>query len=247
MISVIIPTHNRPLFLQRAIKSVMKQISINEIIIVDDSTDFNKKKNKKIIQNNFYIKYFPINSKGASYSRNFGAKHATGKYLAFLDDDDYWLNGYLESCYSLAEENKLDLVLTGFLEEKKGLITKEKMPPSNLTKNDFLIKNPGIRGSNLFISKNMYTIINGFDENLASHNDLDLGYRIFCDANLKYKCNENFLVVFNNHAGERLSTPGSYLIKAGLEEFWKRYENIMTREQQQKYIEKANLFWKIEL
>ena len=246
MISVIIPTHNRPLFLQRALKSVLQQMFINEIIIVDDSTASNKKKNQQLL-GQYLIKYVSVESKGASFSRNIGAVHAKGKYLAFLDDDDYWLGSYLENCYNLAEENKSDIVLTGFLEEKEGLITNEKMPPPDLTKNDFLIKNPGLRGSNLFISKKMYAIINGFDENLASHNDLDLGYRIFRYLKLKYKCNEKYLVVFNNHEGKRLSTLGSYPKKLGLQGFWGKYENIMTKEQRIKYREKANLFWKIEL
>lgn len=247
MISVIIPTHNRPLFLERAISSVMKQIDINEIIIVDDSTDFNKKENKQIIQNNFSIRYFPINCKGASYSRNFGAKHATGKYLAFLDDDDYWLDGYLESCYQLAEENISDIVLTGFLEEKNGIVTKEKMPPSFLTKNDFLVKNPGIRGSNLFIAKQLFSQVNGFDENLASHNDLDLGYRLFDTKSLSYSNNSKHLVVFNNDNRPRLSSINCEQKNSGIINFYNKYSDRMSVEMKTKFLCRASSFWNVEI
>ncbi len=103
LVSVIIPTFNRFMFLLNAIDSVKKQTYPNiEIIVINDMStqqeyytfDFSK----------LNIKYFTleIGSKNkfghgcAAYVRNFGIEKATGDYIAFLDDDDIWLPNKLE-------------------------------------------------------------------------------------------------------------------------------------------------------
>lgn len=97
LISVIITTFNRSELLDRAIKSVQIQTYANiEIIIIDDkSTDSSildklnewQKKSK-------YPLTFYINEKnsGPSVSRKKGIENASGEYLVFMDDDDYYVN-----------------------------------------------------------------------------------------------------------------------------------------------------------
>ena len=97
-VSVVIPTFNRFKSLLRAIGSVKKQTYDNiEIIVVNDRST----------QREYYEYDFPGVTivhldKGAierhgrpmpgCYPRNVGLKIATGKYIAFLDDDDLWLS-----------------------------------------------------------------------------------------------------------------------------------------------------------
>ena len=90
LISIVIPTYNRSLFLERSIKSIINQTYQNwEIIVIDnnstDDTDLvlEKYKEKKIL-----IK--KINNEGIiAKSRNLGIKLAKGEYIAFLDSDDW--------------------------------------------------------------------------------------------------------------------------------------------------------------
>lgn len=247
MVSVIIPTHNRPFFLRRAILSVINQSVVFEIIVIDDSSSRCKNKNVEIIKRFPSINYFSIDTKGVSYSRNFGASQAKSKYIAFLDDDDYWLKDYLESCLELAETKFSNLILTGFLEERNGILTEEKIPFPTLVKNDFFIKNPGIRGSNIFILRELFFQVKGFDENLPSHNDLDFGFRLFDSNNILYTNNPRYLVVFNNDKRQRLSSLNKPNKINGIIKFYNKYQNIMSIDDRRKFIKRAYDFWNVDL
>lgn len=94
-ISVIIPTYNREVTLERAIKSVLAQTHRNfELIVIDDgSTD-----NTSLIidKYNRKIRYFSKLHAGVSSARNLGLEKSEGTWVSFLDSDDYWLPGKLE-------------------------------------------------------------------------------------------------------------------------------------------------------
>jgi glycosyltransferase involved in cell wall biosynthesis len=94
-VSIVIPTYNRMDLLLRAIKSVFNQtFSDYEIIIINDaSTDGTKKYLDELAKNDLRIKiihheknYYP----DISRTLNEGLNLARGKYIARLDDDDYW-------------------------------------------------------------------------------------------------------------------------------------------------------------
>jgi len=100
LVSVILPTFNARRFLSRSILSVLNQSYTNiELIIIDDSSvDSSLKLIKKFAIKDKRIKYFRTkkNSGSASVPKNLGISKATGKYLAFLDADDYWMLDKLE-------------------------------------------------------------------------------------------------------------------------------------------------------
>ena len=100
LVSVILPTFNARRFLSRSILSVLNQTYRNiELIIVDDcSRDGSLKLIKKFAIKDKRIKYFRTqkNSGSASVPKNLGISKANGKYLAFLDADDYWMLHKLE-------------------------------------------------------------------------------------------------------------------------------------------------------
>ncbi len=101
LVSIIIPTYRRKKGLIKAISSAVKQTYSNiEIIIIDDNDDDNYSKIIKKIINNFKderIKYFKNNSNlGSALSRNKGITLSKGNYVAFLDDDDEYLENSIE-------------------------------------------------------------------------------------------------------------------------------------------------------
>jgi teichuronic acid biosynthesis glycosyltransferase TuaG len=100
LVSVILPTFNASRFLSRTILSVLNQSYRNiELIIVDDcSKDQSLKLIKKFAIKDKRIKYFKTqkNSGSASVPKNLGISKASGKYLAFIDADDYWMLDKLE-------------------------------------------------------------------------------------------------------------------------------------------------------
>lgn len=112
-VSAIITTHNRLALLKRAINSVFSQTyKPLELIVVDDSSTDGTK--EYCTNKHFTYLYIPKEeSKGGNYARNLGIKAATGEYIAFLDDDDYWLPEKVEKQIKLIEEKRCELVYCG--------------------------------------------------------------------------------------------------------------------------------------
>ena len=111
LISVIIPTYKRIDTLERALDSVFNQTYTNiELIVVDDNAKFpeTREKVEKIIEKyNGKIKLIKNKDNlGGGLSRNEGIKVASGKYIAFLDDDDEYYPEKLEKQYSLLKEKE---------------------------------------------------------------------------------------------------------------------------------------------
>lgn len=92
-ISIVIPCYNVEKYVEKCIKSIMNQTySDLEVIVIDDkSTDGTYDvllKLKKEYNDRFILLQNEKNG-GLAYTRNFGVKKATGKYIGFIDSDDY--------------------------------------------------------------------------------------------------------------------------------------------------------------
>ncbi len=87
VLSTVIPTYNAARYLSAAIASVREQGVTTQIIVVDDgSTD----DTPAIVQAMTDVIYVRQPRRGTATARNRGVREATGRYLAFLDADDYW-------------------------------------------------------------------------------------------------------------------------------------------------------------
>jgi glycosyltransferase involved in cell wall biosynthesis len=101
LVSVIIPAYNSIATIHRSLTSVLGQ-SLNdfEVIVVDDgSTDATLEAIKGIVD--IRVKYFRQSNQGVSSARNKGIANASGRFIAFLDADDYWLPDKLEKQVAL--------------------------------------------------------------------------------------------------------------------------------------------------
>lgn len=107
LISVIIPVHNSDKYLNECLDSIINQTYENlEIIVIDDSsTD----KSKEIILNyansDKRILYFYKEFKSAGKTRNFGIDVAKGKYISFIDSDDYIDVTMIEKLHAAIKKN----------------------------------------------------------------------------------------------------------------------------------------------
>lgn len=113
-ISVIIPCYNtkREWFIT-CIKSIINQSFHNfEIIIVDDgSADDYRNAYQEICSLDSRIQVYYKDNGGVSAARNFGVKHAKGKYIVFVDSDDFLVPRFLEEAHEVIRTEEADVVL----------------------------------------------------------------------------------------------------------------------------------------
>jgi len=107
-VSIIIPTLDRPLLLEAAIRSVLLQTRpVDEIIVVDDgSTRENLEANRELAALSPSIRFESLGGRrGVSAARNRGLEMATGDAVVFLDDDDLLLPGMVEAGVGVLEKD----------------------------------------------------------------------------------------------------------------------------------------------
>lgn len=122
-VSIIIPCYNVEKYLDRCMRSVLNQTLTNiEIILVDDgSPDQVPIMCDKYAQHDIRIKVVHKKNGGLGFARNSGLEIATGKYIAFLDSDDYVSNDMYQHLYDEAVNINADAVFCNFyVEESNG-------------------------------------------------------------------------------------------------------------------------------
>lgn len=88
--SIIIPTHNRPILLRRALDSALLAVSgDDEILVIDDGSNVSYE-DVLLSYTDPRLRYFKITAAGVSAARNHGMEQASYDFIAFLDDDDEW-------------------------------------------------------------------------------------------------------------------------------------------------------------
>lgn len=137
-ISIIVPIYNASKYLKKCLDSLVNQTKkeLEFILVNDGSTD----DSESIIESykDDRIKYFKRSNHGIGKTRNFGISKSTGKYIMFLDSDDYLKTDACEVLYKKIEKEKLDLVVCDFYRVNSNVL-EEKI---NDFKNTFLKDNP---------------------------------------------------------------------------------------------------------
>src|SRR5690554_3245049 len=93
LVSIIIPTFNRPKKLQRCLQTVLEQTYFHlEVFVIDDASsevfEYKEDARVQVLRN--------AENLGPGPSRNRGLDHARGAFIVFLDSDDYWETNFLE-------------------------------------------------------------------------------------------------------------------------------------------------------
>ncbi len=210
LISCLITTHNRLGDLKRAVNSVVKQSYEKiELIIVNDFSNDGTKEWINNLQLN--IPLIVVNNKallGGNVSRNIGIKRSSGKYVAFLDDDDVWYEDKLSLQYDIFKNNKsVGVVYCGLnrvvddksikkvipKKEYKGCL-KEKIFETIITTT-----------STLIIEREMLEMVNYFDENLKFWQEYDLLIRLAQITNFDFVNQVLIDLQVNTNDKQRLS------------------------------------------
>lgn len=229
IVSVLIPTYKSNDTLIRAIDSVLSQsYPAVEVIVVDDNNPNTKERNctevlmQKYIDNP-KVKYIKHDkNKNGSAARNTAFSNSSGAYIAFLDDDDYFLPDkllyqvdYLKSnpdhggCYCWRKQLGKDVCGTFEGDLSYEILSLDFTPYTSC----------------VMIRRECFLRLNGFDESYYRHQDFEFLLRYF----------ESFTMGFVPYVGTIISTNGVNNIPQGnklvdiKELFFTQFEDTITR------------------
>lgn len=202
--SVVIATHNRPELFYHAARSALTQMSVDsELICIDDGDvpvlsvleNLTREFPRKV------VKYFKNTArKGPSGARNFGVDVASGEYIFFLDDDDVFNDGYIESCIQVIRENP-DILFgftnpyiandRSFCERFDGALIDKVQ--GHLWRYIFGM------GCGFWIKKSTYTNLGGLDVSLMVAEDQDLAIRLYLNRLTGVVIGRGGVIVYRQH------------------------------------------------
>ena len=165
-------------------------------------------------------------------------------FVAILDDDDRWDRRYLLNCAMFANDVGCDMVVSGLIriDEDNPEGYRQKIPDS-LSVHDFLIGNPGVQGSNLFVRAGLLKSIGGFSEELVSTTDRDVCIKLLSN-DVHYDILYNHMVHHDCLSREdRLSTSGGRRKSEGLNSFYRKYVHMMDESEKKAFRERAFLLF----
>lgn len=115
LISIVVPVYNVEEYIVECIESVLQQTYKNwELLLIDDgSTDDSGEICENYSQRDERIRVFHKQNGGQSTARNYGLDRIKGKYLIFLDSDDYWNKNALSELYAMVQKYDSKIVCMG--------------------------------------------------------------------------------------------------------------------------------------
>jgi len=240
-ISIIIPAYNRAWIIKEAIDSVLAQNFYDfELIVVDDGSSDNTLEILSSYRNK--IKVIKQINRGVSAARNKGILSSSGDYIAFLDSDDIWLPGKLETQFEFFKNNPEALICQT---EEIWIKNGKRMNPGKRHKKvsgmffekslELCLVSP----SAVMMKRSLFDLVGLFDESLLACEDYDLWLRV----NHKYPVFliDTPLIVKRGGHDDQLSGMHS-LDKYRIQSIHKLLEsNILTKDQQRAAI---NIFKK---
>ncbi len=241
-VSVIIPTHNRPEMLKRALLSVLAQSYRDlEVIVVDDGLT---ERADQVVASfaDARTRYIPHeHEKGGGAARNTGIKVASGEFIAFLDDDDEWMPDKLTiqmaSFGDTSPEVGFCFCAVENMYDSRSEVT--KVPEGiadyhNLALDSFKV----FLTVTLIIKKSVFEVAGVFDEKFPSHQESDLMIRV-TESFKGLGINQALVKVDMKSGRERTGSKASRRI-AGREMLLAKHYNKFIVESQ---ILASHLFW----
>ena len=168
-------------------------------------------------------------------------------YLALLDDDDWWDERYLEHCVATVTTSDTDLAVAGIQRYDVDHPEGRKLSiPKSLEIDDFLVGNPNLQGSNLFVRLSCFLRTGGFDEQLQSTTDRDFCIRLFESCEVRWSRIDTHLVHHNARSEGRLSDRGGTRKEAGLRAFADKHLIRMSADQRSQFRERSKRLFEID-
>jgi UDPglucose 6-dehydrogenase len=246
VIITIIPTHNRPALLDRALSSVSSQKKIPDIVyIVIDDDDPSYVVVEKIVARsgrtisaNLIKNTRSRNLSGAVNTALERAEHdypdTSNVFVSILDDDDWWDRSYLANTSKYAMETGADWIISGLIRHDDATQAGTMQPiPAKITPNMFFYTNPNVQGSNLFVRLSNLVAISGFDENLVSTTDRDVCIRLLDTGSVPATLNNHLTHHDADPLRDRLSSVGSRKKCQGLQYFYDKYAERMSQTERE--------------
>jgi len=183
LVSVVIPTFNRPALLQRAITSVLAQTwSEFEIIVVDDASTEPIQQALNSLPPVIISVHTHSQCRGAAAARNTGIRASKGEFIAFLDDDDQWLPGKLEAQINKFKNVSAEtgLVYCGYviISDRTGTVVATRIPTEPPIGYIELLRSTVFPTSVPLIRKRCFEEVGLFDEALPGTQDRDMWLRL---------------------------------------------------------------------
>lgn len=210
-IAAIIPTFNRPKLLEIALKSVYRQtIPCDEVIVVDDTTNEDVLKENLRIVKNFTNVIYIINhsiTRGACHCRNIGIHASTSEWLAFLDDDDEWLDNKNEIQIKKILNCRQDIGLVYgqiiYKNTSGSTWKKAKKEFSGKIHKQMLISDKINGTPTWLVKREILDKVGYFDETLSARQDWDLATRLSKESIIEYV--SEYLLIVLLHENARIS------------------------------------------
>lgn len=189
LVTIVIPTYKRPVFLQRAINSCLNQSYDNlEIIVVDDNNpDTEYRKETESLMEGYidrpnikYIKH-PHNKNGSA-ARNTGWRASSGDYITFLDDDDEISPTKIEKQINCLESLPVDYgaCYTAYLiNMPNGKVQHSVTSDEGDVSIKALMRTLYLgSGSNLLLRTSVVAEVDGYDESFKRNQDIEFMARV---------------------------------------------------------------------
>ena len=222
LVSIIIPIHNTEQYLEQCLSSVINQTfkDIEIIIINGCSTDNSYSIINKFKQNDSRIIIINLTTDiGIGIVRNKGLEIARGKYITFVDSDDWVKPNYIEFLYNTIEKSNVDFVsaehtiydnvTSTFSENKKPLLFYKQYNFHN-----FIIDNEDIKKRVLLDTPSIYIWEKIFKKNFLLSNNIYFKTKFFEDNLFTWEAIANaksFLFVKDSIYYYRINRPGSFV------------------------------------
>ena len=200
-VSIIVPIYNTGKYLKKCIDSLLSQTEKNiEVILVNDGSTDNSEDIIKEYKDK-RIRYISKPNEGIGKTRNRGIKEAKGKYLMFIDSDDYISSNCVEVMLSMATSNNADIVISNFYKDYDGKLENVNYPffkPSSLKDNPDIMNMINLGPCNkLYLTELVKS--NKFDEDIK-YEDVNFVVSSLLKANKIVKINDylSYYVIHSN-------------------------------------------------
>jgi len=181
LVSIIIATKDRYELVKGCIENVLEQTYSNfEIIVVEDGSDCGIKDHIKTLNDECIIYHAHKIKKGVGAARNTGVEIANGKYVAFIDDDERWVEDKIALQNDLINslDNEKFMVYCGNLRLNENELAKEFIPSTRGMMLPHFYSGYYINSSCMMLLRKSLLLIGGHSENLSSCIDHDLWLKL---------------------------------------------------------------------